>query len=231
VKAALAGDEEESCGSGEALDAHEFHQLKLGGVCHVGSAAGVEVYAQDFDQSYWSGEALGQAAAANGEGCHLFRGDDSGGNRTSLSNCLVDPLFKLLDRFWRQVVGIQFDIAQGWGDVECGGLPAEVCQGQGCDEVLGGVLLHVVIASGPVNGCLDIARYGGAEGMDYGAVVEFLDVEDGDVTDGTQVARLASALGVEWGLGQGYQEGGVLGWGARENGSLDALEVWVKLAR
>ena len=211
---AQAADELDAKAAADFFGSAQEEGADLAGGAEVGSAAGIAVDAGNFDDANVAG-ALGQLAeVAGGEhGFGFGAGDAARGDAAVLGDDLVDEVLDVFEAMGDGAAG-EVDGGDGFAEVEGDGGRVELAEEDGGEEVLAGVLLHVVEAAGPVDVALDF----GAEGERLAdvvpdlAVLVFFDGVDGNVEgcarggDGAEqagVIGLAAAGGVEGGAVEG----------------------------
>ncbi len=116
----------------------------LGRGAEVGAAAGVEVEIFDLDQPNRALETGRKASRSNSEAFKVGDLGGSPGDGSCGTNLERTGLLELLEVIGAQLWQIELDIAGLRTEVECGGRPPEVPQGNRRQKVLGRVLLHVV---------------------------------------------------------------------------------------
>ena len=179
-----------------ALGAGDFDQADLGGAAQVGAATGGAVEIGDV---HYAKRPLDLGRAAQRQ-----RGQFGGVHEASRQGVIVgdDPVGQQLGG--GQLVGgdvgaVEVNGAGLGAQVEADGFGGEGADAGLGEDVLAGVLLHVVEAAGPVQAPVDFTggQFGGQQVER--AFVGRLDVQDGDVVEVAEVAGLAAALRVEGG--------------------------------
>ena len=160
-------------------------------------SAGVAIDSGDLDQANVAGVPLRQSPRAYGERRKDLGADPSGGHRAGGAYFGGDGLFQRGELVGRDSGHVELDVRHLRPQVKGRGGPPEALLGHGGQEVLAGVLLHVVEPARPVQ--LDPHAAGRRR---PGQHVPDLpphcpDVFDGNPVDPAAVGRLAAPLGIQ----------------------------------
>ena len=150
-------------GAAEELDAPvltdfgfaaEEDDADLTGGGDVGAAAGLKIRASDFD---YAEHTLARNLLADSHGGELFGSGVADEDRTVFKDDVVGGAFGAFEDGVAGFGALQIDGAEGFAEVEGDGGEAEALLEHGGEEMLAGVLLHVVEAAGPVHAAGDFA--------------------------------------------------------------------------
>jgi hypothetical protein len=211
---AQAADELDAIAAADFFGSAQEEGADLAGGAEVGSAAGIAVDAGNLDDAYVAG-AVGQLAqVAGGEhGFGFGARDVARRDGAVLGDDVVDEILDVFEAMGDGAAG-EVDGGSGFAEVEGDGGRVELAEEDGGEEVLAGVLLHVVEAAGPVDAAFDFGADGEwlADEVPDLAVLVFFNGFDADVEGCTPgrngaeeagVIGLAAAGGVEGGAVEG----------------------------
>ena len=160
----------------------------------MGAATGAAVEAGDGDDA--------EVAFAGGrfaEALHFGGVLELDGDRPVLEDDLVGAALGVEDRAWFDGQRLRDRWWSFGAEVKADGFQAEELLEDGGEQVLAGVLLHVVEAAGPVEGAVDGPVWSGSGEAVRDAVVLVDDFDNGDAGDGAGIEGLAAGGGVERG--------------------------------
>ena len=185
---AEAADECDANAAADFFGCSEEQAADLAGRAKVGSAAGIAVDAFDLDKADVAGALRELAQLAGGEhGFGFGAGGVAHGNGAVFGDDLVAQAFDAFEAVGRDGAAGKVDGRDRFSEVEGDGGGVQLTQKSGGEQVLAGVLLHVVEAALPV----DVAFDFGADGEGFAdkvpdlTAVVFLDGVDGDLEGGT----------------------------------------------
>ncbi len=195
-------DEEDARPTPERLGSEELHDLDLGGRRDVRPAAGVQVEALDLDEPDRPFVPFGKASRPDVQSAELRRRDAPEPDRPRGPDLGRDGLLERRELLRPEPRGRELDVANLPAEVERRRLPGEPVLRHRGQEVLAGVLLHVVEPPRPVEADRGgSARDGRGEGVSDLPPTP-LDVEDFDAVQGAAVSRLAAPFGIEDRVGE-----------------------------
>lgn len=155
---------------------------------------------------------------ANAELGQLVGGAIADGDKAIFEDCFVGSALGSLENFGRGPWAAEIDGAEFGAKMEGNGGKAEAFLKHGGEEMLSGVLLHVIEATRPLDTTFDWA---GGEFLvdDVDDVVTLIaDVENVGCPEEADVVRLAAGSGIEGGLVEDDFPGGNGAAGARDGG-------------
>lgn len=180
-----------------AAAANQDH-ADLAGVTDVSAAAGLQVNAGDFDGAQDAGALHLLARAHLGE---LLGGAVADGDFAVFKDDGVGGAGSAFKDESRGLLATKVNAADGFAEMERDGGQAKTFLKHGGEQVLAGVLLHVVETAGPVDAAFDTAGGDGTiDDMEDVFVLEIADVEYVGFAEFAQVAGLTAGGGVEVGL-------------------------------
>ena len=185
----------------------------LAGGADVGSTTGIAVDAVDLDDANVAGTIGEFAQLASGQhGLGFGAGDVAGGDGTVLGNDFVDQALDVFETMGDGSGDGEVDGGEALAEVKGDGRRVELAQEDGGEEVLAGMLLHVVEAAIPVDAAFDRSACGKrlADEVPDLAVLVFFDGFDGNVEGDATTGDGAQKAGIEWLAAAGGIEGGAV---------------------
>ena len=210
---AEAGDVGEAEAAGDFLSGADEERADLAGGVDVCSSAGIAVVVFDFDDADGA-VALGELGefAGGEESFSVGAGDGVDEEGAVFGDEVVDDALDAGEVVGGEGVAVDVDGGEFGAEVEGYGVGAEAMDQGGGEQVLAGVLLHVIEAAGPVDESFHLGS--GHEGLvdgvpDFAGFVLF-DGEDGDFKNGSVAGGGAEGAGVVGLAAAGGVKGGAV---------------------
>ena len=159
--------------------------------------ARVEVDLLDLDQAHVARVVGGEAAAPDVQSLVLVAGYAPRTHGAGSTDFAHDSFLQGRELHALDCRGVELDVAVSGSQVKRRGLPAEAIGRERRDQVLRGVLLHVVEATRPVERELGRTRRHLSIDVVAQLAVEALDLDDAVLVEHPVIRRLAAALGIQ----------------------------------
>ena len=205
-----------NCDANAAADffsAAEEQAADLAGGAEVGSTAGIAVDAVDLDEADFAGALRKLAQLAGGEhGFGFGARDVAHGDGAIFGDDFVAQALDAFEAVGSDGAAGKVDGGDGVAEVEGDGGSVQLAQKDGGEQMLAGVLLHVVEAALPVDVAFDFGADGErlADEMPDLAAVVFFDGVDGDIEGGAAGRDGAEEAGIEGLAAAGGVKGGAV---------------------
>src|ERR1700674_496626 len=188
----------------------------LAGALDVGAAAGLQVGGFDLDGAE---DAVPVDFFSHAELRQLVRGAVAHVDWSILEDNLICGSLRALEDFLGRFRAPQIDGTQFASEMEGNRKQAEAFLKHGGQQVLAGVMLHVVEAAGPVDAAFRFAEFDGLVNSVDDFVLSIADVDDVGIAQLAEVVWLASGSRIEGGAIQNDFPGWGFGFGEGRNQS------------
>ena len=193
----ITGSKENSCAAAHGLGASQGQRADLGGRTEVGATACIEVEAIDLHQADLTGVSFREGARTNTEGLHLVHLCGADPHRMRREDLLRHRVLEPSQVSIRQRRNIEFDVARRRSKVKGRRRPSESAERDRGQQVLPGVLLHVIKSTSPVENLMNRSERHFAVQEVANNSTDLLDIDDFDPAHGSPISGLPTALGVE----------------------------------
>jgi len=179
------------------LGADHGQGADLGRRADVGTTACIEVEAIDLHQADLTGVSFREGARANTEGLHFVHLCVSDPHRMRREDLLRHRVLEPPQVSIQQRRNIEFDVARRRSKVKGRRRPSESAECDRGQQVLPGVLLHVIKSTSPVENLMNRSERRVAVQEVANNSIELLDIDDLDPAHGSPISGLPTTLGVE----------------------------------